>query len=211
MEQSWMLLVLFLVSMALQTIGQSGDDKGGSGFDLLSGNSSLRAVGDEPGGVENGLVGAASLPSSSLSTEALQERCFIRFSTRAAAPAQTVQREEMAVLQAIQLQNKEVMERLDHFVKAELSDQSYEDAIKRNIVGIQDDLKVCSKAVEKAEEDLERQLGGETPESITVMQKKGSAALESLLQTAEDVASRLEGSWQNLEASFTRTNIRLHR
>lgn len=156
--------LLFLVSMAPQTLGQSGDDDGGSGF--LSGNSSLRAVGDEPGGVRSDPVGAASPP---LSSEALQDPCSVRFSTRPSA--QKLQREEMAVLQAIQRRNKEVMERLEHYVEAELSDQSYEDVIKENIVGVQDDLKVCSMEVEKAEEDLERELEGETTDSIAVMQK----------------------------------------
>lgn len=38
-----------------------------------------------------------------------------------------------------------------------------------------------------------------------------SSAVDGLLQAAEGVARRLESSWQNLEASFSRTSNKLHR
>lgn len=79
--------------------------------------------------------------------------------------------EELAYLQAIQHGNKAVMENLAQFVGAELGDQSYEDVIKENIIGIQEDQKSCHEVVEKAEEDLEKQLEGEASGALAGMQK----------------------------------------
>lgn len=98
------------------------------------------------------------------------------------------------------------MESLEQFVGAELGDLSYEDVIKENILGIHEDQKNCHEVVEKAEEDLEKQLEGEVSGVIAGMQKirQESLAFEDMLRTAADIANRLEISSQVLHASFTK-------
>ncbi|KAM4521543.1 uncharacterized protein PAE49_001609 [Odontesthes bonariensis] len=209
--------ILAWVSIATPILGQSGDGDWGSGFDISSAimatNDTLQAVGDEPERVKNNhhwtMTAASSpLPSSSLHFEAQPDKCSVHFSTNAAALARRLkaQREELAYLQAIQHGNKAVVENLEQFVGAELGDQNYEDVIKENIIGIQEDHKTCTEVVEKAEEDLEKQLEGNILDSPAGMQKirEESLAFEDMLRTAADIASRLEISSQTLHASFTR-------
>lgn len=110
----------------------------------------------------------------------------------------------MAFLQAIQRGNKAVMENMVQFVGAELEDQSYEDVIKENVVGIAEDQKSCREAVEKAEEDMEEQLEGEVLSAGMQKIREGSSSFDDMLRVAADIANRLEISSQTLHASFTR-------
>lgn len=165
--------------MATPTLCQSGD--WGSGFDIYSEitatNDTLQAAGDEPERMRNNqdwITSAAFPPSPSptLQYEPQPDKCSVHFSTNAAlARRLKAQIEELAYLQAIQHGNKAVMENLAQFVGAELGDQSYEDVIKENIIGIQEDQKSCHEVVEKAEEDLEKQLEGEASGALAGMQK----------------------------------------
>lgn len=169
-------LILTWVSMATPTLCQSGD--WGSGFDMYSAtNDTTQEIGDEPARMRDNqdwIISAAFSPSSSpmLQYEPQPDKCSVYFSTNAASARRLkAQKEELAFLQAIQHGNKAVMENLVQFVGAELGDQSYEDVIKENIIGIQEDQKSCHEVVEKAEEDLEKQLEGEVSGALAGMQK----------------------------------------
>ncbi|XP_034384047.1 uncharacterized protein si:ch211-142k18.1 [Cyclopterus lumpus] len=209
MRCCWMPFVLAWVSMATPTFCQSGD--WGSGFDIYSAiiatNDTSQAVGDEPvrTGHNQDWTASAALPPSlspTLQYEPRPDECSVHFSTSAASARRLkAQREELAYLHAIQHGNKAVMENLVQFVGAELGDQSYEDVIKENVVGAAEDHKSCHEEVEKAEEDMEKQLKGEVP-----MQKirEESSSFEEMLREAADIANRLEISSQALHASFTR-------
>ncbi|XP_070844006.1 uncharacterized protein [Chaetodon trifascialis] len=214
MWRCWMPFILAWVSMATLTLCQSGD--WGSGFDIYSAvmatNDTTQAIGDEPERMrdkQDWITSAALLPSSSptLQYEPQPDKCSVHFSTNSASARRLkAQKEEVAYLQAIQHGNKAVMENLVQFVGAELGDQRYEDVIKENILGIQEDHKNCHGVVEKAEEDLEKQLEGEASGALTGMQKirEESLAFEDMLHAAADIANRLEISSKALHASFTK-------
>lgn len=183
MWRFWMPFILAWVSMATPTLCQSGDGDWGSGLDIYSAimatNDTSQAVGDEPARMKNnhkritstGIPPSPS-PSPTLHYEPQPDKCSVHFSTNAAwARRLKAQEEELAYLQAIQHGNKAVMENLAQFVGAELGDHSYEDVIKENIIGIQEDHKSCHEVVEKAEEDLEKQLEGDALDALTGMQK----------------------------------------
>ncbi|MED6275137.1 hypothetical protein CHARACLAT_023494 [Characodon lateralis] len=125
--------------------------------------------------------------------------------TNAAVSAQRLKarRKELDHLRAIQGGNKAVVENLEQFVGAQLGDQKYEDVIKENIIGIQEDYKGCKEDLEKAEEDLKSQLEGD---GFAGMQKvrEESVVFEETLRAAADIASRLERSSRALHASFSR-------
>lgn len=125
-------------------------------------NDTLQAVGDEPVRIRNNQDWVTSAASPMLQHEPQPDKCSVHFSTNTASARRLkAQKEELAYLQAIQHENKAVMENLVQFVGAELGDQNYEDVIKENVIGIQEDHKSCHEVVEKAEEDMEKQLEGE--------------------------------------------------
>nr|XP_020472988.1 uncharacterized protein LOC109970036 [Monopterus albus] len=212
----WMPFILAWVSMATPTRCQSGDGEWGSGFGIFSAviatNDTSQAIGDEPVKTRNNhdwiTSAAVSLsPSLSLHYDPQQDKCSVYFSTNSASARRLkAQREDLAYLQTIQHANKAVMENLVQFVGAELGDQSYEDVLKENIIGIQDDQKSCHEVVEKAEADLEKQLEGNVLEALAGMQtiREESLAFEEMLQATADIANRLESSSQALHASFTK-------
>lgn len=186
MRYCWTNVILALVSMATLALCQSGDGDWGSGFDIYSvimaTNNTLQAVGDEPAAhhqpkVKNShdwTTSAASSPSPTpvLHHEPQPDRCSVHFSTNTASARRLkAQREELAYLQAIQHGNKAVMENLVQFVGNELGDQCYEDVIKENVIGIQEDQKSWHEVVEKAEEDLKKQLEGDVPDSLSGIHK----------------------------------------
>lgn len=181
MRYCWTNVILALVSMATLALCQSGDGDWGSGFDIYSvimaTNNTLQAVGDEPAKVKNShdwTTSAASSPSPTpvLHHEPQPDRCSVHFSTNTASARRLkAQREELAYLQAIQHGNKAVMENLVQFVGNELGDQRYEDVIKENVIGIQEDQKSWHEVVEKAEEDLKKQLEGDVPDSFSGIHK----------------------------------------
>ncbi|XP_041832110.1 uncharacterized protein si:ch211-142k18.1 [Melanotaenia boesemani] len=217
MWHCWMKFILAWVSLATPLLGQSGDGEWGSGYDIHSAiiatNDTVQAVGDEPAKVKSNhdwSTTTSSLPSSSplLHYDPRPDMCSVHFSTNTAGSARRLkaQREEVAYLQAIQHGNKAVVENLEQFIGAELGDQCYEDVIKENIIGIQEDHKSCNEVVEKAKDDLKKQFEGDNVESLAGMQKIREEALvfEDMLRAAADIASRLESSLQTLHASFTR-------
>lgn len=176
MKKCWLNFILAWVSMATPTLSQSGDDDWGSGFYIFPAtvdtNNTLQAIGDEPGRVKDNhpqTVSMGSSPAPSLQPD----ECSVHFGTNSAASARRLnaQKEVLAHLRAIQRGNKAVVENLEQFVGAELGDQSYEDVIKDNIIGIQDDQKGCTEVVEKAETDLKKHLEGDVLNAFTVMQK----------------------------------------
>lgn len=213
MRRCWMAFILALVSISTPSICQSGD--WGSGSDILSeitsSNDTSQAAGDEPVRTRidpDWITSAASPPSPpTLQFEHRPDKCSVFFNTDpAVARRLKALKEEVAYLQAIQHGNKAVMENLVQFVGEELGDQSYEDVIKENIIGIQEDQKSCHEVVEKAEEDMEKQLEGEESGALTGMQKirEESLAFEDMLLAAADIANRLEVSSQTLHAAFTK-------
>ncbi|KAK5853019.1 hypothetical protein PBY51_006843 [Eleginops maclovinus] len=213
MWRGWMPFILAWVSMATLTLCQSGD--WGSGFDifpaLMATNDTSQAVGDEPVRVRNNqdwITSAASPPpppSPTLHYEPQPDKCSVHFSTNAAAARRLkAQKEELAYLQAIQHGNKAVMESLVQFVGAELGEQSYEDVIKENVIGIQGEHKSCHEVVEKAEEDMAKQLEGEVLSAGLQKIREESTAFEDMLRAAVDIANRLEISSQGLHASLTK-------
>lgn len=167
MWQFWMKLILAWMSLATPIFGQSGDGDWGSGFDIFPGlmatNDTLESVGDEPARVKNNHLLTPSSAAPSLQFEPQPDKCSVHFSTKAAASAQKLKarREELDYLKTIQRGNKAVVENLEQFVGAELGDQKYEDIIKENIISMQEDHKGCNEDLEKAEEDLRKQLEGD--------------------------------------------------
>ncbi|XP_040920544.1 uncharacterized protein si:ch211-142k18.1 [Toxotes jaculatrix] len=216
MWRCWMPFILAWVSMGTPMLCQSGDGDWGSGFGIYSAvmatNDTSQAVGDEPARMKNNhdwIASAAFSPSPSptLHFEPHPDKCSVHFSTNTASARRLkAQKEELAYLQAIKRGNEAVMENLVQFVEAELGEQSYEDVIKENIIGIQEDHKSCHEVVEKAEEDLEKQLEGDVLDAFAGMQKirEESLAFEDMLRTAVDIANRLETTSQALQASFTK-------
>ncbi|TDH00371.1 hypothetical protein EPR50_G00187730 [Perca flavescens] len=207
MWHCWMPFILAWVSMATPTLCQSGD--WGSGFDIYSTrmatNDTLQAVGDEPVRIRNNQDWVTSAASPTLQYEPQPDKCSVHFSTNTASARRLkAQKEELAYLQAIQHGNKAVMENLVQFVGAELGDQNYEDVIKENVIGIQEDHKSCHEVVEKAEEDMEKQLEGEVLSAGMQKIREESLAFEDMLRAAVDIANRLEISSQSLHASFTK-------
>lgn len=178
MNKCWVNFLLAWVSMATPTFCQSGDDEWGSGFILSATNSTSQAFGDEPGRAKDDrtlmvTMGFSPSPSPSLRYDPQPDECSVHFGTNSAASARRlkVDKEELSRLKAIQRGNKAVVENLEQFVGAELGDQSYQDVIKSNIIGIQEDQKGCMEMVEKAEVDLKKQLEGDGKDDFTGMQK----------------------------------------
>ncbi|XP_029281496.1 uncharacterized protein LOC115003737 [Cottoperca gobio] len=214
MWRCWMPFLLAWVSMATPILCQSGD--WGSGFDISSAvmatNDTSQAVGDEPVRIRNNqdwITSSAFSPSPSpsptLQYEPQPDKCSVHFSTNAATARRLkAQKEEISYLQAIQHGNKAVMENLVEFVGAEVGDQSYEDVIKENVIGIQEDHKSCHEVVEKAEDDMEKQLEGEVLGAGMQKIRDESLALEDMVRAAVDIANRLDISSQALHASFTK-------
>ncbi|XP_062268104.1 uncharacterized protein si:ch211-142k18.1 [Platichthys flesus] len=216
MWRCWMWpLILAWVSMATPTLCQSGDVDWGSGFGfdpaVMSTNDTSQAAGDEPVRMKNSRDShtSAALPSLSptLHHEPQPDRCSLHFATDAAlARRLKAQREELAYLQALQHGNQAVMENLAQFVGAVVGDQRYEDVIEENLVGIKEEHKRCREVVEKAEDDLEKQLEGDALDTLAGMQKirEESSAFDAMHRAAADIANRLESSSQALQASFTK-------
>lgn len=180
MWHCWMNFILAWVSMVTPALCQSGDGEWGSGIDiyslLMATNDTLQAAGDEPARVKNNNDWTTSTASPSASPtlhyEPQPDKCSVHFSTSTASARRLkAYKEEVAYLQTIQHGNKAVMENLVQFVGAELGDHSYEDVIKENVLGIQEDHKSCHEVVEKAEEALEKQLEGDVLEASSGMQK----------------------------------------
>lgn len=167
MWQCWMAFILAVVSMATPAVCQSGDDGGlGSGFDMYTPVMS-QAAADQP--VKNP---EWTTPPPELTSDPQPDSCSVHFTTRAASARRLkAEKEELAYLHAIQDGNKAVMENLEQYVGAELGNQSYEDVIKDNIVGIQEEHRSCRQVVEKAEEDLEKQLEGNVLDSSAGRQR----------------------------------------
>lgn len=167
--------------MATPILCQSGDDEWGSGFMLsakVDTNSTSQAFGDEPGRQKDKrpqtvTMGFSPSPSPSLRYDLQPDECSVHFGSNSAASARRLkaEKEELAHLKAVQRGNKAVVENLEQFVGAELGDQSYQDVIKSNIIGIQEDQKGCVEMVKKAEDDLKKQLEGVSKEDFTGMQK----------------------------------------
>lgn len=176
MKKCWLNFILAWVSMATPIFSQSGDDDWGSGFYVFPAtvdtNGTLQAIGDEPGRVKDNhpqMVSVGSSPAPSLRPD----ECSVHFGTNSAASARRLnaQKEALSHLRTIQRGNKAVVENLEQFVGAELGDQSYEDVIKDNIIGIQEDQKGCNEVVEKAENDFKKQLEGDVVSAFTGIQK----------------------------------------
>ncbi|XP_071394099.1 uncharacterized protein [Centroberyx affinis] len=218
MWRCWMPFILLWVSMATPTLCQSGDGDWGSGFDIsstiMATNDSSQAVGDEPARTTNNQawitpLSFSPLPSASptLLYDPQPDKCSVHFNTNSASARRLkAQKEELAYLKAIQHGNQAVMENLVQYVGAELGEQSYTDVIQENIVGIREDHVSCQGVVEKAVEDLEKQLEGDVLEALAGMQKirEESLAFEDMLRATADIAGRLESSSQALHASFTK-------
>ncbi|XP_034017977.1 uncharacterized protein si:ch211-142k18.1 [Thalassophryne amazonica] len=213
MLHCWMSIILLWVSMVTPTVCQSGDGGLGSGFDVYSvtmANHTIQAVGDEPERMSDNqswiTSGAFFPPPSPAEHYSPQpEKCSVHFSTNTASSRWLkAQKDELAYLQAIQRGNRAIMENLEQYVGAEVAGQSYEGVIKENIIGIQEEHKSCQEVVDKAIEDLERQLEGKRMDSLVGLQKirEESLEFEELLRRVTDIASRLEESSQTLHASF---------
>ncbi|KAK7906880.1 hypothetical protein WMY93_015492 [Mugilogobius chulae] len=214
--QGWWWVSMFAVWVTLVSPAfcQSGDGDWGSGLDLDStlmiANDTFHTVGDEPARTTANPkpithINQPPSPAPTLLYEPQPDKCSVFFSTKTSARLKAYQ-EEMAYLQAIQHGNRAVMDNLVQYVGAELGQNRYEDIIKENIIGIQAEQKSCHETVEKAEEDLKKQLEGEAMGALSGMQKvrEESLAFEDMLSAAADIASRLESSAQTLHAAFTR-------
>lgn len=179
MWSCWTPFALLWVTMVTPALCQSADGDWGSGFDVYSAtiatNDTSQVAGDEPVRVTNSqawITPAAPSHAPTRLADAHPDKCSVYFNTDAAlARRLKAQREEVAHLQAIQHGNRAVMENLAQYVGAELGDQSYEDVIKENIAGTREDQRSCQEVVDKAAEDLEKQLEGDVSEALAGMQK----------------------------------------
>lgn len=160
--------ILAWVSMATPMLCQS--EEWGSGWDafsVMTTNDTMQAVGDEP----DRFTSAAFSPSSPVMLQDVQQldRCSVHFST--SSRRLKAEKEQLAYMQTMQHGNKAVVDNLLQFVEAELGDQRYEDVIKENLVGIQEDQKICHEVAEKAEDDMQERLEGEATAMLTGMKK----------------------------------------
>ncbi|TRZ02157.1 hypothetical protein DNTS_007276 [Danionella cerebrum] len=186
-------LVTWLFTLLVMPVSsQSGDDgDGGSGEvpgAMETANSSksiLDVIGDEPG---------RNRPLLQALPETEAPDCQVNFHTTQVLERRLrAFREEVAYLKALQHGNQAVMENLLQFVGAEMGDQSYEDTIQENIVGIQEDHESCEGVVTKAAEEMEN-LEGDAQETLDGIQKikAESLAFVELVNAATVIASRLE-------------------
>lgn len=167
--------ILAWLSMATPMLCQS--EEWGSGLDKFSvttTNNTIQAMGDEPDRMSNNhdwLTPATFSPSSSpmVPDEHQLDRCAVHFST--SSLRLKVEKEHLAYMQTVQRGNKAVMDNLLQFLEAELGDQRYEDVIKENIIGIQEDQKTCHEVVEKAEDDMQERLEGQATGVLVEMKK----------------------------------------
>lgn len=210
MLHDWKSVIVVLVALVSPALCQSGDGEWGSGLgldSLMVANDTSRTVGDEPVRTPDNpdWIISNQPPSPAFLYEPQPDQCSVHFSTKTSSRLKAYQ-EEMAYLQAIQHGNRAVMDNLVQYVGAELGQHRYEDIIKENIIGIQGEHKSCHETLEKAEEDLKKQLEGEAQNALLGMHKvrEESLAFEDMLSAAADIASRLESSAQVLHGSFTR-------
>lgn len=213
MQRCWMSVIIVWVALVSPALCQSGDGDWGSGLgmdaSLMVTNDTSRTVGDEPVRTPDNPDWITSnhppSPAPTLLYEPQPDQCSVHFSTKTSSRLKAYQ-EEMAYLRAIQHGNRAVMDNLVQYVGAELGQHRYVDIIKENIIGIQGEHKSCHETLEKAEEDLKKQLEGEAQNALSGMHKvrEESLAFEDMLSAAADIASRLESSAQVLHASFTR-------
>lgn len=175
----WTPLILALTPMLSLIHCQSGDGDGdwGSGFDIHSSNHSAQAVGDEPVRMKNSQEWETSSVFSPLVLNMLHpdpqpDRCSVHFTTdKVLLRMLKAQKEELAYLQAVQRGNQAMVENLVQFLGSEVGEQSYEDVIRENVIGIREEQKKCHEVVGKAEEDLEKQLEGDSLNSLVGMNK----------------------------------------
>ncbi|XP_023662766.1 uncharacterized protein [Paramormyrops kingsleyae] len=190
----WVLGTFFL-SMVVPSFSQSGDGELGSGEVYLN---MSRGPSIEPKDAPN---------ESELDQETDPDRCSASF-YRCPASARRLKamRDEVHYLQAIQHGNQAVMENLIQYVSTEMGDQSYQEVIQENIVGIKEDHLNLEEVVKKIVEDLETQLEGGILESLAEKNKilEESLAIETMLSAAAGMAQKLEGSAQTLYSSFTK-------
>lgn len=161
--------------MATPALCQSEDWGAGVNiYPLMATNDTMLAVGDDPERIRddhNWFTAAPFSPSSSplMQDEPQLDKCSLYFST--STRWLKAQKEELAYLQATQHGNKAVVDNLVQLVAEEVGDQSYEEVIKENIIGIQEDQKSCHGVVQQAEEDLQKQLEGDVSGVPTGVQK----------------------------------------
>ncbi|TNM94980.1 hypothetical protein fugu_017739 [Takifugu bimaculatus] len=205
-----MAFILAWVSMATPMLCQT--EEWGSGLDVFSvmtNNYTIQVVGDEPHKTSNSHEWFTSADFSSSSSPRLQaehqlDRCSVHFST--SSRRLKADNEQLAYMHTVQHGNKAVMDNLLQFVGAELGDERYEDVIKENIIGIQEDQKTCHEVVKKAEDDMQEQLEGEAVALLTGMKKirEESKAFEDMLHATIGIADRLEISSKVLQSAFTK-------
>ncbi|KAM8827045.1 uncharacterized protein ACB058_020129 [Synchiropus picturatus] len=216
MPSLWILCIFAWLTAVTPALSQSGDGAWGSGMAEDNETSPVTA-GDEPQQTGSSIWAAAVTPSPTLIHHPHpQDKCSLHFSTcGTTARSLREQGEEMAHLRALQNGNSEVMENLVQVVGEELGDRRYEDVIKENIVSAQEEQKSCQEVLEKAEEDLKKQLEGEVLDTLAGMHKikEESSSIEEMIRAAADIAARLESSSQQLHVSFTkplRDSIKIH-
>ncbi|KAI5619819.1 hypothetical protein C0J50_20585 [Silurus asotus] len=129
--------------------------------------------------------------------------CSVNFHTSQAMSRRLqVAKEEMAYLKALQHGNQAVMENLIQFVGAEMGDQSYQDIIQENIVGIKENHASCLGVLRKATEELENQLEGADFAGIQKI-TEDSLTFERMLRVTIDIANQLETSSRTLHLQIT--------
>ncbi|XP_060772075.1 uncharacterized protein si:ch211-142k18.1 [Neoarius graeffei] len=124
-----------------------------------------------------------------------------------------VAKEEMAYMKALQHGNQAVIENLIQFVGAEMGNQSYQEIIQENIVGIKENHANCVGVLKKAAEELENHLEGA---DLAGMQKisEESLTFEGMLRATTDIANQLETSARTLHIQITeqlRNSLKLKR
>ncbi|XP_076873023.1 uncharacterized protein LOC143522919 [Brachyhypopomus gauderio] len=201
------LAAVLLISLLMRVWSQSGDTEDwGSGSMLeavLPNASTILLHTHDPAGPGNTYW---AKPLFQAIQESTADDCSVHFQTSQAMYRRLrAAREEVAYLKALQHGNQAVVENLVQFVGAEMGEQSYQEVIQENIVGIREDHASSEGVVKKAAEELEDQLEGDIANAQAGIQKikEQSLAFEQMLRAAADIASRLESSSRTLHTALT--------
>lgn len=160
MKHHWTLCALLFIDTLILAHCQSGDGEDwGSGNmpELLFPTTSTPI----PNSVYNDPANLGSKLLFQVIPDSKADGCSVNFHTSQTMSRRLqVAKEEMAYLNALQHGNQAVMENLIQFVGAEMGDQSYQEIIQENIVGIKENHASCVGVLKKATEELESQLEG---------------------------------------------------
>lgn len=164
MEQRWTLCALLFIATLILGHCQSGDrgDWGSGSMPELLFTTASNPI---PNTVSNDPANPGSTDWTKtlfqVIPDSIADGCSVNFHTSQVMSRRLqVAKEEMVYLKALQLGNQAVMENMIQFVGAEMGNQSYQEIIQENILGIKENHESCVEVLKKAADELENQLEG---------------------------------------------------